>query len=176
MHKSVNAVKRLVTISVFIGCSGNLTEKSGQSDIDAASRIPLPTCDQPAVPADGSDGTCSGPAGNNGSAGDDCLACHSESGPGTPFVFAGTLYTDITGRTVAPGATIYVEDTMGNAATAISRASGNFYTTDGFVTYPAYAFVSLCPTVLPMLNHVDTETGANCNTSMCHTSDFRVHL
>jgi len=61
-------------------------------------------------------------------------------------------------------------------ATAITRPNGNFFTADGFVEYPARAFVSLCPDVLVMVAPVDQTTGANCNTSSCHTAGFRIHL
>jgi hypothetical protein len=102
--------------------------------------------------------------------------CHHQGGAGRPFVFAGTLY-DQAGMTPLGGATITLQDSDGNVATAISHpGNGNFYAVDGFVMYPAKAFVSVCPSVVPMLAPVDAQTGANCNTSGCHTRGFRVHL
>jgi hypothetical protein len=101
--------------------------------------------------------------------------CHHQGGAASPYTFAGTLY-DATGAQPIVGATIYVQDSAGNVATAVTRPNGNFFTAEGFVTYPAKAFVSLCPDVIEMVNPVDEATGANCNTSGCHTAGFRVHV
>lgn len=151
-------------------CNGSLREKVGQSDVDASvlTTIPPPKCDQPRAAADS--GHCQGGA----EPGADCLMCHHQGGTAPPYTFAGTLY-DATGITPLAGATIYVQDASGNLATAITRPNGNFYTADGYVMYPAKAFVSLCPDVIEMLGPVDEVTGANCNTSGCHTAGFRVH-
>jgi hypothetical protein len=154
-----------------VGCDGSLHEKQGRSEIDASLllTIPPPKCDTTATAGD--TGDCSG----GGKPGDDCLMCHHQGGTAAPYTFAGTLY-DATGAGAASGATIYVQDSAGNIATAIARPNGNFFTTEGFVTYPAKAFVSLCPDVIEMIAPVDEHTGANCNTSGCHTAGFRVHL
>ena len=89
--------------------------------------------------------------------GTDCLMCHHQGGAGAPFTFAGTLY-DAGGTRPLAGATIYVQDSAGNVATAIARGNGNFFTADGFVSYPAKAFVSLCPSVIEMVAPVDQLT------------------
>jgi hypothetical protein len=151
-------------------CNGSLREKIGQSEIDASvlMTIPPPMCDQPATAPDS--GACTG----GGKPGADCLMCHHQGGAASPYAFAGTLY-DATGAAPLAGATIYLQDSAGNVATAVTRPNGNFYTADGFVTYPAKAFVSLCPSVMAMVGPVDEITGANCNTSGCHTAGFRVH-
>jgi len=151
-------------------CNGSLREKIGQSDIDASvlATIPPPKCDQSSTAADS--GTCLGGA----APGADCLMCHHQGGVASPYTFAGTLY-DAAGQQPLAGATIYLQDSAGNIATAITRPNGNFYTADGFVMYPAKAFVSLCPDVIEMVGPVDEITGANCNTSGCHTAGFRVH-
>jgi hypothetical protein len=152
-------------------CNGSLREKVGQSDIDASVLMTIqpPRCDQPAAAAD--TGVCAGGA----KPGADCLMCHHQGGTASPYTFAGTLY-DATGNQPLAGATIYLQDSAGNVATTVTRPNGNFYTADGFVTYPAKAFVSLCPSVIEMVSAVDEVTGANCNTSGCHTAGFRVHL
>jgi hypothetical protein len=152
-------------------CNGSLREKIGQSDVDASAlaTIPPPPCDNPATAADS--GTCQGGA----APGADCLMCHHQGGAASPYTFAGTLY-DAAGQQPLAGATIYLQDSAGNIATAITRPNGNFYTADGFVMYPARAFVSLCPDVIEMVGPVDEITGANCNTSGCHTAGFRVHV
>ena len=172
----VHEVHSWLTVCVMtfglIGCDGQLREKVGQSDVDASllTVIPPPTCDQPMTPAD--TGDCTG----GGKPGDDCLMCHHQGGGATPFAFAGTLY-DAAGTTPVGGATMYLQDAVGNVAKAVSHpTNGNFYVIDGFVMYPAKAFVSLCPDVKEMLAPVDSATGANCNTSGCHTSGFRVHV
>jgi hypothetical protein len=158
---------------VATACSGDLREKIGQSDIDASVLMTInpPPCDNPATPTDGT-GDCTG----GGRPGDDCLMCHHQGGGATPFTFAGTLY-DAPGTTAVGGATIHLQDAVGNIATAISHpGNGNFYSTDGFVMYPAKAFASLCPDVLGMVSPVDMSTGATCNTSGCHSAGFRVHV
>jgi len=152
-------------------CDGSLREKIGQSDIDASVLMTIqpPICDPPATAAD--TGTCTGGA----LPGADCLMCHHQGGGASPYTFAGTLY-DASGAKPVAGATIYLQDSIGNVATTITRPNGNFYTAEGFVMYPAKAFVSLCPNVIEMIGAVDEITGANCNTSGCHTAGFRVHL
>jgi hypothetical protein len=158
-------------LAAFAACHGSLRETVGASDIDASAlmAIPPPACDPPATAADS--GVCAGGA----QPGSDCLMCHHQGGGAAPYTFAGTLY-DASGTQPLGGATIYLQDSAGNIATALTRANGNFFTADGFVTYPAKAFASLCPTVLAMVAPVDEATGANCNTSGCHTAGFRIHL
>jgi hypothetical protein len=169
------AMRHRVAISLAVAeiaaCNGSLREKVGQSDIDASVLMTIqpPACDQPAAAAD--TGTCTGGA----APGADCLMCHHQGGVASPYTFAGTLF-DATGTRPLAGATIYLQDSAGNVATTTTRPNGNFYNADGFVTYPAKAFVSLCPSVIQMVAAVDEITGANCNTSGCHTAGFRVHL
>ncbi len=153
------------------GCDGSLREQVGRSDVDASvlSTIRPPPCDEPAVTTES--GACLGGA----QPGDDCLMCHHQGGAAPPYTFAGTLY-DAAGSQPVAGATIYVQDAAGNVATAISHPNGNFFTADGFVFYPGRVFVSRCPDVIEMLGTVDEITGANCNTSGCHTAGFRVHV
>jgi hypothetical protein len=152
-------------------CTGSLREQVGRSEVDASvlTTIQPPPCAAPAVAPD--PGECLGGA----RPGDDCLMCHRQGGAAAPYTFAGTLY-DATGAVAVAGATIYVQDAAGNIATTITRPNGNFFTAEGFVQYPAKVFVSRCPDVLAMLGAVDEITGANCNTSGCHTAGFRVHL
>lgn len=139
-------------------------------DASALATIMPPPCDVAMTPTDGT-GDCTG----GGKLGDDCLMCHHQNGA-TPFTFAGTLYGDELGTSPVAGATIYVVDTGGNVATAITHGQGNFFATTGFTMYPARAFASLCPDVATMTGPVDMLTGANCNTSGCHTDGFRVHV
>lgn len=164
-------VRWILLLVLVVGCDGILREKRGESDVDAPvlSTILPPACDDPKTP-DGT-GACTG----GGQPGDDCLMCHHQGIAATPFTFAGTLY-DVTGTMPVAGATIYVQDSVGNVATAVSHANGNFYSVDTFTMYPAKTFVSLCPNVIEMISPVDSQTGANCNTSGCHTQGFRVRL
>jgi len=169
----VSHTRKFCVIAILAGCSGNLREKPGQSDLDSSVLMTInpPPCAQPMTPTDGT-GDCTG----GGKPGDDCLMCHQSGGAAaTPFTFAGTLY-DGTGMTPVAGATIYLQDQVGNIATTLTHAQGNFFSTDGFVMYPAKAFVSLCPDVIGMVGPVDATTGANCNTAGCHTAGFRIHL
>jgi hypothetical protein len=171
MHPGISFAILVTAIAWIAGCDGSLREKVGQSDIDASVLMTIqpPKCDPSATATDS--GACTG----GGQPGSDCLMCHHQGGPASPYTFAGTLY-DTAGAKPVAGATIYVQDSVGNIATAITRPNGNFFTADGFVQYPAKAFVSLCPDVLEMVGPVDQTTGANCNTSSCHTAGFRIHL
>lgn len=171
MHPGISFAIAVTAMPWIAGCDGSLREKVGQSDIDASvlMTIPPPKCDPLATAADS--GACTG----GGQPGADCLMCHHQGGPASPYTFAGTLY-DAAGATPVAGATIYLQDSAGNVATAVTRPNGNFFTADSFVEYPAKAFVSLCPDVREMVGPVDQLTGANCNTSGCHTTGFRIHL
>jgi hypothetical protein len=180
MLHDIPAVPRVLYLAVLIAlislaaCSGNLHEKSGMSELDASAlgMIQPPPCDNPATPTDGT-GDCTG----GGKPGDDCLTCHHQGGVAvTSFTFAGTLYTDTMGTSPLAGATIYVEDAVGGSASAITHANGNFYTSLGFTMYPAKAFVSLCPKVVPMVNPVDPQIGPNCNTANCHDAGLRLDI
>jgi hypothetical protein len=168
MHDRLAIV--LAACAGIAACNGSLREKVGQSDIDASALMTIqpPMCDPPATATDS--GMCTGGA----QPGADCVMCHHQGGTASPYTFAGTLY-DPTGTRPLAGATIYLQDSAGNVATAVTRPNGNFFTAEGFVMYPARAFVSLCPNVIEMLGPVDEMTGANCNTSGCHTAGFRVH-
>lgn len=166
----------LLLVPLVASCSGDLREKIGQSDIDATvlMTIPPPMCDGDAgagMPTDGTTGDCTG----GGKPGDDCLQCHHQGGA-TAFTYAGTLYTDEVGTAPVSGATIHLQDEVGNTSTVITHANGNFFSLDGFVMFKAKAFVSLCPTVVPMTGPLTMDTGANCNTAGCHTTGFRVHV
>ncbi len=167
-HRGVRFLLLLVALA---SCDGVLREKPGSPDVDASvfSTIPTPACDQPAT-ADGP-ADCTG----GGRPGDDCLMCHHQGTAATAFTFAGTLYA-ADGTAPVAGATIYVQDSVGNVAKAVTHPNGNFYAVDGFTMYPAKTFVSLCPDVIEMISPVDQQTGANCNTSGCHTAGFRVRL
>lgn len=164
--------RTICVVALLGGCSGNLHEKPGASELDASALMSIdpPPCAEAMTPADGS-GDCTG----GGQPGDDCLMCHYQGGGATPFTFAGTLY-DAAGAAPVAGATIYLQDQFGNIATTLTHAQGNFFSTDGYVMYPAKAFVSLCPDVVGMVGPVDETTGANCNTAGCHTAGFRIHL
>jgi hypothetical protein len=171
MRSGISGFAGVVVCGGLIACNGSLREKVGQSDVDASvlTTIPPPPCDNPATAAD------TGECLSGAQPGADCLMCHHQGGAATPYTFAGTLY-DAAGTKPLGGATIYLQDSAGNVATAVTRPNGNFFTADGFVQYPAKAFVSLCPNVIEMVGAVDEVTGANCNTSGCHTAGFRVHV
>lgn len=168
----VSYARSFCVVVLVAGCSGDLREKPGQSDLDSSVLMTInpPPCAPSMQPADGS-GDCTG----GGKPGDDCLMCHHQGGGATPFTFAGTLY-DRTGMTPVANATIYLQDQFGNIATALTHVQGNFFSTDGYVMYPAKAFATLCPDVVGMTGPVDATTGANCNTAGCHTAGFRIHL
>jgi len=100
--------------------------------------------------------------------------CHYQGGGGPPFSYAGTLYTDIGGSAPVEGATIHLIDALGTDALVTTAANGNFWSFD-LVTYPVVAFVSMCPSVIPMITPVG-EADGGCNKSTCHTAGFRVHV
>lgn len=161
-----------VLLACCVACTGNLREKVGDTaDASTLTTIPPPMCAPATTPTDGT-GDCTG----GGKPGDDCMMCHHQGGGATPFTFAGTLYGDGLGGAPVANATITLQDSVGNIATALTHGQGNFFSTDGFVMYPARAFASLCPDVATMTGPVDMLTGANCNTSGCHNDGFRVHV
>lgn len=156
--------RKTCTVLLLCACNGVLREKPVQGDVDAVLGVQAPTCDESVTPQ--SDG--------HHHPGEDCLMCHYQGGEGPPFSFAGTLFADSGGSTPVVGATIHVIDAMGTDVLVTSQGNGNFWSFD-LITYPAVAFGSLCPDVVPMVTALG-DTDGNCNTSGCHTSGFRVHV
>ena len=149
----------------FAGCEGILQERSASIEVDGAfATVEPPPCDPPAAQV--------GDGHHN--AGDDCGMCHHQGGSGPPFTYAGTLYASSGGATVVSGAAIHLIDSTGTDVVALSGTNGNFYTTE-LVTFPALAFASLCPDVVPMIGAVEPGQGS-CNAAGCHNSGFRLHV
>jgi hypothetical protein len=106
-------------------------------------------------------------AGGGTNAGVACQAsgCHGPSPVGPPWTFSGTVYTDNTGTTPKPGATIKL--TFGTTTlTAVSDDAGNFYGSQA-ITFPAKTLATSCPTVSPMVGMLSMGHG-NCNN--CHNN------
>jgi len=167
-------VVRALVISTLLlgaGCTGVLDEQ--RSSADASLSVPTPPCDDVITPD--TDG--------HHMPGEHCLQCHIQGGEGMPYTYAGTLFDSRGGAAPVAGATIHVIDANGMDAIAISQANGNFWSTDP-ITFPAVAFVSLCPDVRPMIGLLaepqaagGLSEDASCNRpgGGCHTSGARVH-
>lgn len=96
--------------------------------------------------------------------GESCMdsGCHGTSpANGAPqFTAAGTIFTDNTGATAKPGATVFV-----GTVKMISADNGNFYTTEA-ITFPTTTTSSLCPDNNTMTTPIADAADANCNS--CH--------
>ncbi|HEY4239838.1 MAG TPA: hypothetical protein VGM88_08480 [Kofleriaceae bacterium] len=110
--------------------------------------------------------------GGTSNKGQACLTsgCHLDASAGAPvFQFGGTAISS-TGAGAATGVTIMVSSN--NVTKKVTTdADGNFYleAATGFssFTFPAQAYITVCPTITPMTTTLQMG-GGNCNT--CHTT------
>jgi hypothetical protein len=103
--------------------------------------------------------------------GQPCLTCHGGSGPAKlQFSEGGTVYLNQGGGMPAPGASVQIEDILGNLWTTQANAAGNFFVTlsDFAPHYPTQMQVTSSDgTVsLQMLTHV----GRDGSCADCHTA------
>lgn len=99
----------------------------------------------------------SGAGKSSHNAGRNCIGCHGD------LKYAGTVYTDQAGGTVAGGETIVVTQTDGAIINIVSDDSGNFYTKDGD---PGVGYtVTVQGNSVGMISQ--TTNGA-CSASGCH--------
>jgi hypothetical protein len=99
-----------------------------------------------------------------------CLTCHGGSGPGKPQLsVGGTVYLNQGGGAPAPGASVQVEDILGNVRTLQANAAGNFFVTlsDFAPHYPTQMQVTSADGTITdqMLTHV----GRDGSCADCHT-------
>jgi hypothetical protein len=102
--------------------------------------------------------------------GQPCLTCHGGSGPAKlQFSVGGTVYLNQGGGAPAPGASVQIEDILGNLWTVQANAAGNFFValSDFAPTYPTQMQVTSADgTVIDqMLTHV----GRDGSCADCHT-------
>jgi hypothetical protein len=94
--------------------------------------------------------------------------CHDHG-----FSVAGTLYTNDTGNTAFPGATITIIDANNQTINMVTNQNGNFYSTAN-IMWPALVMASACPSAVKM-NTAVAATGKACNS--CHPSgSTQMHL
>jgi hypothetical protein len=120
------------------------------------------------VAALGSDSTPPGPTHRPGQP---CLTCHGGSGPAKlQFSIGGTVYLNQGGGMPAPGASVQIEDILGNVYTVQSNSVGNFFVTlaDFAPHYPTQMQVTSADgsLTLQMLTHV----GRDGSCADCHTA------
>lgn len=99
--------------------------------------------------------------------GTDCQsACHDHG-----FTISGTIFTDATGTTPYPGATVTIRDKNLKMFSAVTETNGNFWTMETF-DYPFRAWVTSCPDTAIMSDTVDKNTGlgTSCNQGVCHNN------
>lgn len=102
--------------------------------------------------------------------GEDCGSCHGNQA--REFTVSGTLYTDATGTTVAPGGIVVIRNVNGTELFRMTAdAAGNFYT-NTILVYPAKA-----ESLSSQLTMAQTfsNTGRSCNQSGCHDSSRRIY-
>ena len=99
--------------------------------------------------------------------GNACLGCHNGT-TAVEFTAAGTLYADAVGAMPLSGFTVSIVDANKAQIDAVSATNGNFYTSSP-ITYPATAFVSACPDIVPMPIQL---TLGDCNS--CHVDGDRI--
>jgi hypothetical protein len=96
-----------------------------------------------------------------------CLKCHRGGGHGTPFVFAGTAFTDKAATRGASDIEIRVVDARGTAMTAHTDADGNFWVKGGAqLAKPARAGARNAQAVRVQQSAI---TNGDCNS--CHTAE-----
>jgi len=173
---------------IVAGCHGALEDRARESSSNgsADAGVDSPDASSPSDPSDpvpdaGPTGTalaCDDVVPNVGNGehhpGEACIACHGAENEGPTFTIAGTLYTDAVGTAPVPGATIHIIDANGVDIPVISRANGNFYTTQQ-IAFPIKTHVGLCPNVRQMIGAVQ-QTGGDCNSAGCHGTTFRVNI
>lgn len=110
--------------------------------------------------------------------GEDCGACHYDGGPGEDeFAFGGTIYDDLNGSNVVPGAIITIEDNAGHTYTLTSsQLYGNIWLEvddDDPTPQPPYtASLSYNGETFDMIS---TFSNGSCNTSGCHVDGMRIY-
>jgi hypothetical protein len=102
--------------------------------------------------------------------GQPCLTCHGGSGPAKlQFSVGGTVYLDQGGGNPATGASVQIEDILGNLWTVQANAAGNFFVTpsDFSPHYPTQMQVTSVDgsVIVQMLTHV----GRDGSCADCHT-------
>lgn len=102
--------------------------------------------------------------------GQNCFqACHDHG-----FTLAGTLYTNATGNTAFPGATITVTDSTNKTIEIVTSANGNFYTTQA-LQFPVLTMASACPSAVRMTAAV-AANGRACNSCHVGATNNQMHL
>jgi hypothetical protein len=97
-------------------------------------------------------------------------ACHNHG-----FTLAGTLYTNDTGNTSFPGATITVTDSNNKTVNIVTNLNGNFYTTDTLV-FPVLVMASSCPSAVKMNAAVAGNNSRACNSCHVGGTSMQMHL
>jgi hypothetical protein len=117
-------------------------------------------CENPATP----------PGDGHHFPGQNCFqACHNHG-----FTLAGTLYTNATGNTAFPGATISVTDSNNKQVKVVTRQNGNFYTTEA-LQFPVLVMASSCPSAVRMPAAV-AMNGRACNSCHAGGTNNQMHL
>lgn len=161
-----------VAVSLFfvVGCRFDLPEP--------AADVPVPNrheCKPRAATVPAAFSHVTAPTGPR--AGQSCLmqGCHSASGAGLRFAFAGTVYKELSAVTPATGVTVRIlrpgNDTV--LAEAVTDAAGNFVIHDParFLDTPYETQVTACGASIPIRTMVSRLAAgdANCNTGgSCH--------
>ncbi|HEY5947414.1 MAG TPA: hypothetical protein VIV40_18045 [Kofleriaceae bacterium] len=172
------AAVRVIALLALSGCVGGVSGGGGGSDSGTAD--PDAKVDAPKlmwIDASNGGGTtlpCKNAATPPGDGhhfpGKNCFdGCHNHG-----FTLAGTLYTNSTGNTAFPGATITIIDANNKSIDIVTNLNGNFYTTQA-IAFPVLTFASSCPSSTKM-NVAVAATGRGCNTCHVGGTNDQLHL
>jgi hypothetical protein len=106
----------------------------------------------------------------------DCLSCHKMGGTGPQFLFAGTIFKDMTGTTPAADIEVRVLGSDNKGFSAYSDTDGNFWYLPGqndALAYPANHGARDTATTVLMS---ETATASSCNANGCHDGTTQAYL
>lgn len=147
--------------------SGSGSGSSADAAIDAP-KLVWPD----AAPGMGNNLPCKNPATPPGNGqhntGRSCFqSCHNHR-----FTLAGTLYTNATGNSGFPGATITITDSNNKTIDIVTQQNGNFWTMES-LAFPVLVLASSCPSAVKMT--LASATG-DCNSCHIGGTNDQMHL
>jgi hypothetical protein len=165
---------------LLVACTGGGVDGGGPGGAGSDTPIDAPGSGGPPMWADaatgsGGDVNCKQPAtppdSGHHNAGMDCeQGCHNHG-----FTISGTVYTGATNNTAYAGATVTIVDAQNRTIDIVTRANGNFYTSQA-VSFPIKIHTSSCPYGVDM---AATAASGRCNMSGCHAAAVlgkQIHL
>jgi hypothetical protein len=131
--KGAKPMKKIIIFCFFVAaCATAFAIVYDESNFHALGRMYQPAPDGYVPGKDNDQGLGTHHPGEN------CGLCHNPQGRAKAYLFtmAGTLYDDRSGRSVAKGGEIIMEDRKGNIISMTSNEVGNFFTKASFASDP----------------------------------------